>query len=79
MTHGTEQCRFETFDFEVLKKLFKHRPLCELPSGNELDFDRFLDHFFDTFLTKISTFLMLWLLGNLTQVATSRPCRARCI
>ena len=65
--------------WRFLKKLFKNRPLCGLPSGNELDLDRFLNHFLDTFLTKISTFLMLWLLGNLTQVATSRPCRARCI
>ena len=35
--------------------------------------------FWTPFFTKLSTFLMLWLLGILTQVATSRPCRARCI
>ena len=62
-----------------LKKLLKNRPLCEMSLGNEMVLDRFLDHFLDTFLTKLLTFLMLWLLGNLTQVATSRPCRARCI
>ena len=62
-----------------LKKLLKNRPLCEMSLGNEMVLDRFLDHFLDTFLTKLLTFLMLWLFGNLTQVATSRPCRARCI
>ena len=62
-----------------LKKLFKNRPLCEMSLGNEMVLDRFLEHFLDTFLTKLLTFLMLLTLGNLTQVATSRPCRARCI
>ena len=62
-----------------LKKLLKNRPLCEMSLGNEMLLDRFLDHFLDTFLTKLITFLMLWLLANLIQVATSRPCRARCI
>ena len=62
-----------------LKKLLKNRPFCEMSLGNEMVLDRFLDHFLNTFLTKFVTFLMIWLLGNLTQVATSRPCRARCI
>ena len=62
-----------------LKKLFKNRPLCEMSLGNRMVLDHFLDHFLNTFLTKFVVFLMLWLLGNLTQVATSRPCRARCI
>ena len=62
-----------------LKKLLKNRPLCEMSLGNKMVLDRFLDHFLNTFLTKFVTFLMIWLLGNLTQVATSRPCRARCI
>ena len=69
----------EDHNGSFLKKLFKNRPLCEMSLGNEMVLDRFLDHFLDTFLTKLLTFLMLWLLGNLTQVATSRPCRARCI
>ena len=48
VTPGTEQCRFDTLDLKVLKKMFKNRPLCGLPSGNALDLDdRFLDHFFD--------------------------------
>ena len=62
-----------------LKKLLKNRPLCEMSLGNKMVLDRFLDHFLNTFFDKIDIFLMLWLLGNLTQVATSRPCRARCI
>ena len=62
-----------------LKKLFKNRPLCEMSLGNKMVLERFLDHFLNIFFVKIYIFLMLWLLGNLTQVATSRPYRARCI
>ena len=60
-----------------LRKLLKNRPFCEMSLGNKMVLNRFLDHFLNTFLTKFVTFLMLC--GNLTQVATSRPCRARCI
>ena len=69
----------EDHNGSFLKKLFKNRPLCEMSLGNKMVLDRFLDHFLNTFFDKIDIFLMLWLLGNLTQVATSRPCRARCI
>ena len=35
-----------------LKKLLKNRSLCEMSLGNEM----VLDHFLDTFLTKLLTF-----------------------
>ena len=35
-------------------------PRCEITLGNEMDLDRFLDHFLATFWTKLLTFLMLW-------------------
>ena len=45
-----------------LKKLFKNRPLCEMSLGNKMVLDRFLDHFLNTFLTKLIFFdaLVTW-------------------
>ena len=75
MTHGTEQCRFETLDWKVLKKTIQKQATLRITVGKRTGFGPLFEHFFD----KFGNFLMLWLLGNLTQVATSRPCRARCI
>ena len=36
-----------------LIKLLKNRPLCEMSLGNEMVLDRFLEHFLNTFLTKL--------------------------
>ena len=39
-----------------LKKLLKNRSLCEMSLGNKMVLDRFLDHFLNTFLTKLIFF-----------------------
>ena len=39
-----------------LKKTAQNRPLCEMSLGNKMVLDRFLDHFLNTFLTKLIIF-----------------------
>ena len=41
-----QQCRFERAQLDI-KNIFKNISLCELPLGNGLYMNRFLDHFWN--------------------------------
>ena len=62
-----------------LKKTVQKQATLRNVLGKQNGFGPLFGPLFEHFFDKIYIFLMLWLVGNLTQVATSRPCRARCI
>ena len=72
MTRGTEQYRLERPQMKVFQKTVQKQATLWITVGKRTGFEPLSGPFLDTFLISCSV-------GILTQVATSRPCRARCI
>ena len=79
MTDGTEQCRFERPQMKVFEKTVQKQATLWITVGKRTGFEPLFGPLVDTFLNKSLKFLISSTVGILTQVATSRPCRARCI
>ena len=56
MTHGTEQCRFETLDLEVLKKTVQKQATLRITVGKRTGFGPLFGPLFGHFFDKIFNF-----------------------
>ena len=56
MTHGTEQCRFETLDLKVLKKTVQKQATLRITVGKRTGFGPLFGPLFGHFFDKIVNF-----------------------